>query len=516
MKKLILLLIFAYISCGKAPFPDGVQMLDKEIAQKELYDKAFKNRVLTLSQSLNWVHDPEQQFKVNKLLADEYSHHCFDSSQCYYLKNLALAKQLGDKMKIAATQISLAENFVYGGFFNEAVESIKSVDTLVLDEHLRQEYIYAKVILSRNLRTHGPNAQTFAYYQKQFEKYLAVLKTMVDSSGFRYAYVEWEESRNSKDLEAGPELARRMVAKARVGTCDYSEACFYASISYSELGDIANRLYYLCLSATNDIRTSKKDDNRAIADICGALLGTWDGTAKAFHYVTELALSNILEFGGTRDMDYISKVMKQVESEYRRYSTITHYSLVLSLIAVCLLVVVLMFVLKLTRSNNKNLRKVKDTLSETNRVKEQYISSFITQISDAATERRKYYNHIAQMIRKGKSEELLKELASMPKEDTEIRNFNRMFDSTFLDIYPDFIDKFNSLLKPGEEIRPRGEGNLCPELRIYALVKLGIKDLKKVAALLKYSQTTVYNYRTKVKSKAKCSDIDFDSQISKL
>ena len=77
-----------------------------------------------------------------------------------------------------------------------------------------------------------------------------------------------------------------------------------------------------------------------------------------------------------------------------------------------------------------------------------------------------------------------------------------MFDETFLNLFPDFVEQFNALLADGSAIILKDPDVLTPELRIFALIRLGVTDSGKIANLLHYSSNTVYNYRAKIKNKA--------------
>lgn len=90
-----------------------------------------------------------------------------------------------------------------------------------------------------------------------------------------------------------------------------------------------------------------------------------------------------------------------------------------------------------------------------------------------------------------------------------------MFDKTFVNIYPDFVEKFNNLLVEGEQIIPKKDEILCPELRIFALIKLGISDPAVIASHLHYSTNTIYNYRAKIRNKAK-DRTDFEKRVREL
>ena len=90
-----------------------------------------------------------------------------------------------------------------------------------------------------------------------------------------------------------------------------------------------------------------------------------------------------------------------------------------------------------------------------------------------------------------------------------------MFDSTFLSIFPDFVQEVNGLLSEGNGIVPKVQGTLTPELRIYALIRLGIDSSDKIATLLRYSKTTIYTYRSKIRQKAIRPEF-FEDEIRKI
>ena len=68
----------------------------------------------------------------------------------------------------------------------------------------------------------------------------------------------------------------------------------------------------------------------------------------------------------------------------------------------------------------------------------------------------------------------------------------------------------------GAEIVPKGDDILTPELRIFALIKLGITDSSRIASLLHYSANTIYNYRAKTKKKARASKDDFEDAVREI
>ena len=106
-------------------------------------------------------------------------------------------------------------------------------------------------------------------------------------------------------------------------------------------------------------------------------------------------------------------------------------------------------------------------------------------------------------------------LSTNKMNEADAKRFFVNFDTSFLTLYPNFVNEFNALLRDGEAIYPDKGGLLNTELRIFALIRLGIKDSSSIATLLFYSPQTIYNYRTAVRNKARNRD-DFEEQVKKL
>ena len=75
------------------------------------------------------------------------------------------------------------------------------------------------------------------------------------------------------------------------------------------------------------------------------------------------------------------------------------------------------------------------------------------------------------------------------------------FDEAFIKLFPDFINEFNSLLKEEEQIEIKKGQLLNKELRIFALIRLGIKHNEIIAQVLGYSVNSIYAYKTKIRNK---------------
>ena len=120
------------------------------------------------------------------------------------------------------------------------------------------------------------------------------------------------------------------------------------------------------------------------------------------------------------------------------------------------------------------------------------------------------------MAQDRKFEELYKQLKSTSMLEEEQEELYKNFDAIFLNLYPTFIKDFNALLTEDERIAPKHGDLLNKELRIYALIRLGITDSVKIASFLRCSLSTVYNYRTKVRNKTAISREEFEKMVTKI
>jgi DNA-binding CsgD family transcriptional regulator len=76
--------------------------------------------------------------------------------------------------------------------------------------------------------------------------------------------------------------------------------------------------------------------------------------------------------------------------------------------------------------------------------------------------------------------------------------------------------RFNTYFEPKDRIILKDDQLLNTELRIFALIRLGINDAEKIARILGYSVNTIYAYRNRVKSKATVPNDRFEEKIMEI
>ena len=123
-----------------------------------------------------------------------------------------------------------------------------------------------------------------------------------------------------------------------------------------------------------------------------------------------------------------------------------------------------------------HLEQANEQLQMSNHIKEEYIGRFLKLCSTYIDRLDAYRRMVNKKLTGGQMEELLKMVRSRDVLDTDLKELYGNFDTAFLHLFPDFVGKFNELLQPEERIILRKGELLNTELRIFALIRLGIDD----------------------------------------
>ena len=308
---------------------------------------------------------------------------------------------------------------------------------------------------------------------------------------------------------------------------------FVLGDTYRDMGDTQGAKYCYTMSSIIDKRNCNKTYT-SLQSLAWMLYNEGD-TERAYRYIT-CSLNDVMASNARSRLSLVGEYLPIITTAYeqKQHSSATRRNI---LIAVSLLAAIILGVLlwiiyqrnkhlammhnelaanndKLQSLNNR-LEELNHELVESNMIKEEYIGQLFNLCSSYINESEKNRIRILGKLKSGKSKEVQQQLdESTMKKDLSQLFYN--FDMIFLELFPDFIDNFNSLLRPGERIEAKGDNLLSPELRIYALVRLGINDSVKIASFLHYSPQTVYNYRMKTRNRSDLPKEEFISRVRHL
>lgn len=316
---------------------------------------------------------------------------------------------------------------------------------------------------------------------------------------------------------------------------------FCISVTYQKQHNRENEKKWLIISAINDIQSATKDyiSLRSLA----FLLYEEGDIDRAYKYIKR-SLEDAL-FCNARLRTYeISQMLPIIDQAYQHQSQARQRQLIISLISISLLSVFLLIAVlsvyrqmrklsvarkDLSQANkllndlnkelsetNKLLKHSNETLSEANLIKEEYIGRYIDQCSVYLNKLDEYRRHLNKISIAGKKDELLNEIKSTKIIDEELKEFYSNFDSTFMQLFPSFIEELRELMIDDEEIKLKSGEILNTGLRVFALIRLGIKDSDKISFFLRYSATTIYNCRTRFRNKSKGPRNEFEAKVMQI
>jgi hypothetical protein len=170
----------------------------------------------------------------------------------------------------------------------------------------------------------------------------------------------------------------------------------------------------------------------------------------------------------------------------------------------------------LIKSMNRKIVKINSELKDANQIKDNYVSLYMklsTQYIRLVDEER---SNLRKIAKTDGLDGIMKVLRSPKFADEEYKRFYQIFDRTFLGLFPNFIEKVNELLPDEAGLSIRSDGSLSTELRILAVIRLGITKSPEIAEVLNCAVRTVYKYRITLRSVSTCSKGDFEEEIKKI
>lgn len=299
------------------------------------------------------------------------------------------------------------------------------------------------------------------------------------------------------------------------------------SEAYGMKGDMEKEVYYLILTAIADLESSVRE--YASLQKLAHLMYELGDVDRAYKYLScsmedAVACNARLRFiEVTEFFPIIDKAYKLKEEKERVVSQAMLVSV--SLLSFFLLIAVFylyrwMKKLSAMRRDlslaNKQMQAVNKELEQTGKIKEVYIARYLDRCVNYLDKLETYRRSLAKLAMASRIEDLFKAIKSEQFIRDERNEFYNEFDKSFLKLFPNFITAFNELLVEEGRIYPKSDELLTTELRIFALIRLGVIDSNKIAHFLGYSLATIYNYRSRMRNKAAGDKDRFEQDVMNL
>ena len=539
------------------PVEELLVKLDSALAGQQGYEAAKQTRIDRLRSNLSGAADTEQRYWIASELYDEYSTYDSDSALTYASMAEELAGKAGRKPWVTDMRLNKAYLYAATGILERADRCIAEIDTAALTDRQRLRY-NEQVLYLMTHRDQYLGASSVDYpYGAVADSLLANVCRGISPDDPMYCwFVGWQGLRGADDARGALPLVREKMEGSRYETRHDAMNAWVLSRLYEKTGDQENMLRYLVLSSLADVRACNKEI-ASLEEVANLLYTDHRNLKRANDYISHCIrcaneYKSRVRVGRLADLQHRITRDYQTELERQEHRASTYLKLLgaimLGLLAAMAFIIIQMKKLRQSRAmlNDANLAlngKVKELeevkekleeanetlagqysnareganeLSRTNLAKEKYIADIFAICSNYISKLDDFRKNIYRLLLAGKYEDL-RHLTKTPElSQAEIKELHRTFDKIFLGIYPDFVRDFNTLLRPEEQIELKKDDLLNTELRIYALVRLGLTDSTAIARFLHCSVQTVYNTRQRTRSKANVPREEFAERVRSL
>lgn len=517
------------------------KLLDEAIRNSNLYIKEKEDKLRTLKLKENNKLNPENKYLLFKDLASEYRPFKSDSALFYAKQALNTANALKNSFLIAESQLTLASIYNTNGMYKESYEILSSLHSKDLPEPLKVFYYGVSAELYRYMDAFASDKDLRSYYNKQRMVYQDSLLSISDPADLNTKLVKADRMVDKGQINEAIVLLTDIQKGMTPADRNYALTSNALSKAYKLQGNIPMEKEALALSAISDIRNAVKE-NTSLGTLALQLYKEGD-LVEAYNYI-RFALDDALVSDSKLRSIEILRILPEIDKAYKEQSEADKRKLMMFFIIVSVLSIFLLasffYILlqkkKLVIANerifdfNEELKKlnadlllknsevseVNTKLSQLNHIQGGYIAKYLKLCSVYIGKMDDFRRSLLKKASAENTKELIQILKSKEWLDDELKAFYNDFDRAFLDLYPNFVESFNNLLADDEKIEIKQGELLNTELRIFALIRLGITESSQIADFLRYSVTTIYNYRTKMRNRSKGPREEFEKEVMLL
>mgnify|MGYP000014766478 FL=1 len=525
----LLFLLFVYPLSLSAKHTDinkaALKKLDDIISKKETYQIRREKDITDLKVQLAHSTDPARNYELYASLFGAYLHYQADSALHYINRQMEILPQLNRPELEYEIVINRATVMGVMGMYIEAMEQLEKIDPKKLNEWTLLSYYQTYRACYGWLADYTTNKTEKEKYLKKTDLYRdSIIAAMPPEENKTIVMAERCIVTGKADTAIG------MLNDALKDMEDERQKVYiYYTLSeaYSMKKDVEKEVYYLILTAIADLESSVRE--YASLQKLAHLMYELGDIDRAYKYLScsmedAVACNARLRFMEvTEFFPIIDKAYKLKEERERAVSRAMLISV--SLLSLFLLIAIFylyrwMKKISVMRRNlslaNKQMSSVNKELEQTGKIKEVYIARYLDRCVNYLDKLETYRRSLAKLAMSSRIDDLFKAIKSEQFIRDERNEFYNEFDKSFLKLFPHFITSFNNLLVEEARVYPKSDELLTTELRIFALIRLGVVDSNKIAHFLGYSLATIYNYRSRMRNKAAGDKDRFEQDVMNL
>ncbi len=517
MKHLILCLIMMMqgISFAAADNTVSLELLDEVLDKRDYYVQQKIKHINSIKSKLKSGISVTEQLGIYNQLCNEYLTMCFDSTMVYVEKASELAATMKDYNLNAECMIHRAQALATSGHFSQAVELLGDFNPSFLPEEAKIEY-YKVCVWAYMAWGEYSSDRTFApQYTKKSIHYMNSLINITPKGSNEYDYRMGERYLYHHEYNQARKYYLKALHNQPRNTRLYAQSAYALALCYQGLDDSANYRKWLINAAIADQITPLKE-NLALQQLA-LLIKTEDGDLERANKYLMYSLEDAIYYNNRLRMLEVAEKIPDIAVVYQK--TVASSNRKLQIFLFCIgvlslgLIIAIFFVIKQKKKTaqakdalaqlNGQLKDLNMRLIDTNMSREQYVGLFMDLCVAYINKLNKFRSTVELKIKVKQYDDIMRvvNIQARPSE-AELREMFFNFDTAFLRLYPDFISKFNALLMPDKTIMPKKNELLNTDLRIFALIRMGITDSHKIATLMFYSPQTIFNHRTQIRNRA--------------
>lgn len=561
MRKVFVAVIAFWLSC-QCIYASGVNqdslylVLDAAIDSSDIYLQREIENIDMLKAALQSAVDDEQRFLRTRSVYQEYIPFDNDSAIAYQYQCLDLAQHLGRNDYYAETLIALADQLTESGFYNEARVHFSRIDPSALTDSLQAVFLLGLNHLYGEMGYYSHDIRLRDEFFEQARQLFDSLEARLDTTSVVWLQLHTIDLYNQQRLDEALHYSDLWQQACQPESRAWATMAYYRSVIYGYKGDIDMQSYWLVRSALVDIRNAIMDQG-SLWSLAEMLTSNDDERDRAHRYI-DFSWQCLSRFSTHMRAWLVAPVLTRINDEYKQRLQTANQRLVWTIVLISLLAAGLMFLLfyvqkkrrqlavarnelktandeletlnsqlagkndqmqdanEMLSQTNEQLRLAVIRMNDSNRVKDEYLGKFLSICSEYIDKLDNYRIKVHRKLKANQYGDLLRLTGSEQLKEDEVKELFDNFDTVFLHLFPTFVDDFNALLRPEERIVPPSKAQLNTDLRIFALIRLGIDESSKIAEFLRYSPNSIYAYRARIKNKAAGNRSDFERQVKEI
>lgn len=556
---LAILSIFFYTHsswANKVNMDSLYRVLDVAIDSSSIYKKHKLDAINILEKQYAAVRNDQDKYQFALSLYHEYVAFVNDSALNYIQVCMECAERMGRKDLQTQSELALAYQLADTGFYPEAEIHFKAISKDQLTNDMVITYLKGMNHLYGEMGYYSHDKKLRDQFFSKSVAFRDSLLQILPEDSYGYNALKSVELNNQGKTDDALKWSDKWMKLAKPGSRDYATMSFYRSEIYRNMGDAEMERYWLIMSALTDIRQAIMDQ-AALWSLANSLMNEEGNLDRAYKYM-DFSWECISYFSTHMRSWLVTPILTRINNKYKQNLHQANTNLIWTIVAISFLIIGLLVLLfyvskkrrqlavirnelknandelgqlnhqlsaknhDLSEANqrlsdiNEQLRQAIIHLNDSNRVKDEYIGKFLSVCSDYIDKLDNYRIKVNRKLKAGQQADVLRMTSSEQLREDELAELFNHFDDIFLRLFPTFIDDFNALLRPGEEIVPTEKNHLNTDLRIFALIRLGIEESSKIAEFLRYSPNSIYAYRARIKNKAVGNRDEFEKLVKEI